>query len=41
MSTFVVVDSETWDRILKKMGRNNVELRDARYDHIIHLVRDL
>lgn len=27
-----------WQRILKKCGWNNIDLRDSRYDQVIHLV---
>ncbi len=32
------VDASEWDRMLKANAWNNVELRDARYDHIVHMV---
>ena len=33
------MSSEQWDKLLENNGWNNVSLRDARYDQVIHLVR--
>ncbi|XP_062517089.1 TRPL translocation defect protein 14-like isoform X2 [Corticium candelabrum] len=38
MDPSAFIDAGTWDRILAKIGKNNVQLRDSRYDQIIHLV---
>ena len=32
------MSSEQWERLLKNNNWNNVTLRDARYDQVIHLV---
>ncbi|PFX25628.1 TRPL translocation defect protein 14-like [Stylophora pistillata] len=32
------MSSEQWDKLLENNGWNNVSLRDARYDQVIHLV---
>lgn len=34
----LVVSKEIWDRIIKAHGWNTVDLRDNRYNQIIHLV---
>lgn len=36
---FADMSSEQWDKLLENNGWNNVSLRDARYDQVIHLVR--
>lgn len=32
------IDRESWLKILKIVGRSEVELRDQRYDYVVHLV---
>ncbi|XP_026819285.1 TRPL translocation defect protein 14-like [Rhopalosiphum maidis] len=38
MDAAAYISSHKWDRIMKKNGLNVVELRDNRYDQIIHMV---
>ena len=38
MDSLGYVGQEVWERILDKTGWSNIELRDNRYDAVIHLV---
>jgi hypothetical protein len=38
MDSLGYVGKEVWDRILESTGWSNIELRDNRYDAVIHLV---
>lgn len=38
MDSLGYVGHEVWDRILESTGWSNIELRDNRYDAVIHLV---
>lgn len=38
MDSSVYITKEQWEFMIKTNGWNNVELRDTRYDHIIHMV---
>lgn len=35
---FLVITKEKWEHIMKENNWNNVELRDNRYNQIIHMV---
>lgn len=36
--SYLDMSKETWDKVLKQNGWNAVELRDNRYNQVIHLV---
>lgn len=38
MDARAYMSEESWDRVLKRNGLNAIELRDKRYDQVIHLV---
>lgn len=38
MDSLGYVGQEVWDKILESTGWSNIELRDNRYDAVIHLV---
>lgn len=38
MDARAYMSEESWDRVLKRNGLNAVELRDNRYDQVVHLV---
>ena len=35
---FSVLSTDLWDRMMRENGWNNVELRDNRYNQVIHMV---